>query len=180
MASFTTDQIQHAIDEACSELKEWKAVIPFCLCDVGKSYDDDNIMRFVSNQWKNTKIYFPPDKYPVNMVDPFDKTSSWKMLKQDLERAALNNGFNLISNGGHAAKKTNLGLTVKIPEPRMICSYSKKYIKPFKSRTNTNEQIFHSTSLHNDCCNTRGKLGSMMPRRTKTMKPLTCKAACRM
>jgi hypothetical protein len=27
MASFTTNQIQHAIDEACSELKEWKAVI---------------------------------------------------------------------------------------------------------------------------------------------------------
>jgi hypothetical protein len=172
MASQISDPItrlQDSIIDSCKEQQQWLATLLF---DVHFPREAEtrscDIMAFLTHgasyqHYFKDKIFFDKSKYK----GPDD----WESLLRDLQRAALDGGTVLISNGCTKTKTAR--------EHKLVCNHFRLY-KPPKSDKENDEKNYRSTSLHNDRANSRGKKGQSMDRRTTTHQPTTDEARCAM
>jgi hypothetical protein len=161
------ETVRNAIDVAAKHLENWEAVIPFSAILPYREEPEDceNILEYLKPSWTSCRVYFPLDKYPVDVLE--DDSPGWDSFKKDLSLAAFNNGTVIVSNGGGKVQR------------RFYCTHYFLYDKRAKSE-NSPPVDYRKSSLHGDKKNTRGKEGKSMQRRTVTSLPVDPKDRCGM
>jgi hypothetical protein len=114
-----TETLQKAIDEVTSNMQSWDAIVPFPvilpvlagLCPTLLSCD--NILEYTKPKYRGQKVHFCKSTYPLH--------NGWEALKTDLEKAALEQGTAIISNGSGTGNARNC--------KKLVCTCSRVYRK---------------------------------------------------
>jgi hypothetical protein len=118
------------------------------------SFRELGLMSLLVPEHRGTRYYFDPTMYsPENGF----KDQAWKTLKNGVQQAAQNSGYELQSNGGGNNYK------------KLRCTRGKVYKKKL-GEVIAGEYRQHT--MHNNKRNTRGPDGQSMPRHTTTRKVL--------
>ena len=140
-----------------------------------------NIMDYTNaTVYSSSKFVFDATQYPcpptgsssfakATPSSPFSG-SGWSNLKSDIQKAAINNGFVLFSNGGEKENRK-----------RFCCNHNVIYrgnqllgstCGGKDERTSGSTVVYRKSTLTNDRRNSRGPAGLKLPKRTTTARPL--------
>ncbi|KAI2512498.1 hypothetical protein MHU86_1951 [Fragilaria crotonensis] len=189
-----SQSIQEAVDCAVASFKQgtWASSLMFhgSVIPVTETYCQAlhgphmscNIMDYTNSiVYSSSKFVFdatqypcPPCPSPSNAFPrtPFSDSPGWSNLKSDIQKAAINNGFVLFSNGG---AKGNI--------KRFCCKHNGVYRKNQllintagvgKNQVSARNApvVYRKSTLTNDRRNSRGPAGLKLPKRTTTARPL--------
>jgi hypothetical protein len=130
-----------------------------------------NIMDYTNKTvYSSSKFVFDATQYPcpptgsssfasATPSSPFSG-SGWSNLKSDIQKAAINNGFVLFSNGGEKENRK-----------RFCCNHNVIY-RGNERTSGTTAVVYRKSTLTNDRRNSRGPAGLKLPKRTTTARPL--------
>ena len=149
----------------------WNSTLTFPAFLNGIYSIDCDILQFAGKSNKQHKksssvVRFCYFKYPV--LGGFEG-EGFKLLAQDLSKAAIDNGFRIFSNGKYSLVR------LKSHGKRFSCSRVSPYRGDLQKRS---KLLFRNISLHYDRRNSRGPEGKTVPRRSKTQRAIGKDCLC--
>jgi len=167
-----TKSLQVALDGASKDLKHWRAVLPFLirashapgsLLNVpSDSHECEDILEYLQPMYKGYKIYFS-DKYSASI----SSGGGWKELLKDLVIAVMEGGFYLIGNGSYKDKHI------------VVCRGSRLYQSTKRQQLSPSQKPqYRNETLHSDRNNSRGNVGKLLPRKTRTTRAIEKGSVC--
>lgn len=176
--------IQERIASILNDQLHWTAPLLFkCQIRVNDdplcphSYHELDLNKYVGNfLYRKCRAYFDPVAYPPPAAESSKKLSThdqafFERLRADLQKAAFENGQEVICNGSNNGK--NAGNIV------FNCKRNRVYKSSNEGSSDPGEKLFRKQSLINDKAkNARGPEGIRLPRRTGTDKPTETEFIC--